>query len=218
MKRKIVAVCLAAILCLAMPLTTFAASSTTTDNSSSDEEEQEDSTPAAEPVSAIATSVESAKPGQQVAPKAVKVAIVSANGEVSAVTLDTVIASASSTIIAAAANPENAVATIQSLLTSEVTPQFLATVQALAEIKGSSMVVNNMGTIKTAAVAKDAFGNTIASAGVVKNVTSGALILLMSVNADGNVEYVEGVVDPVTGSVLGAFQGTPSVITVLVLA
>jgi hypothetical protein len=222
MKRKIVAVCLAAILCLAMPLTTFAASSTTTDNSSSDssddEEDSSSSTDDAAPVSAIATSVESAKPGQEVAPKAVKVAIVSANGEVSAVTLDTVIASASSTIIAAAANPENAVATIQSLLTSEVTPQFLATVQALAEIKGSSMVVNNMGTIKTAAVAKDAFGNTIASAGVVKNVTSGALILLMSVNADGNVEYVEGVVDPVTGSVLGAFQGTPSVITVLVLA
>jgi hypothetical protein len=80
------------------------------------------------------------------------------------------------------------------------------------------MVVNNMGTIKTAAVAKDAFGNTIASAGVVKNVTSGALILLMSVNADGTVEYVEGLVDPVTGAVLGAFQGTPSVITVLVLA
>jgi hypothetical protein len=80
------------------------------------------------------------------------------------------------------------------------------------------MVVNDMGTVKTAATAKDAYGNTIASAGVIKNVTSGALILLMSVNADGTVEYVEGVVDPITGSVLGAFQGTPSVITVLVLA
>jgi hypothetical protein len=223
MKRKIVAVCLAAVLCLAMPLTTFAAnsdkaSSNAGDDSSSDDEDNSSSSTEVAPVSAIATSVESAKPGQEVTPKAVKVAIVSANGEVSAVTLDTVIESAATTIIAAAANPESAVANIESLLTSAVTPQFTATVQALAEIKGSDMVVNNMGTIKTAAVAQDAFGNTIASAGVVKNVTSGALILLMSVNADGTIEYVEGVVDPVTGSVLGAFQGTPSVITVLVLA
>jgi hypothetical protein len=80
------------------------------------------------------------------------------------------------------------------------------------------MVVNNMGTVKTAATAKDAAGNTIASAGVIKNVTSGALIMLMSVNADGTIEYVEGVVDPITGAVLGAFTGTPSVITVMVLA
>ena len=75
-----------------------------------------------------------------------------------------------------------------------------------------------MGTVKTAATAKDALGNTIASAGVVKNVTSGALIMLMSINADGTIEYVEGIVDPVTGAVMGAFQGTPAVITVLVLA
>lgn len=80
------------------------------------------------------------------------------------------------------------------------------------------MVVNNMGTIKTAATATDVFGNVIASAGVVKNVTSQALILLMSVNADGTIEYVEGVVDPVTGAVVGAFKGVPTVITVLVLA
>jgi hypothetical protein len=191
------------------------------DSSSDDDDDDSDSssgTAEETSVSSVATSVEAAVPGQEVAPTAIKVAIASANGEVSAVSLDTVIESAASTIIAAAANPESAVATIESLLTSAVTPQFTATVQALAEIKGSDMVVNNMGTIKTAAVAKDAFGNTIASAGVVKNVTSGALVLLMSVNADGTVEYVEGVVDPVTGSVLGAFQGTPSVITVLVLA
>lgn len=80
------------------------------------------------------------------------------------------------------------------------------------------MVVNTMGTVKTAAVAKDASGNTIASAGVIKNVTSGALVMLMSVNEDGTIEYVEGVVDPVTGVVMGAFTGTPALITVLVLA
>ena len=44
------------------------------------------------------------------------------------------------------------------------------------------------------------------------------MIMLMSINADGTIEYVEGIVDPVTGAVMGAFQGTPAVITVLVLA
>jgi hypothetical protein len=239
MKRKIVALGLAAVLCLSLPLTAFAAEKSPSptkgpsptkesapveeDSGSSDDSDSGSSTSSSsssktESTSSVATSVEAAKPGQAVAPKAVTVAIVSADGKVSAVSLDTVITDATTTIIASAASPANAVATIQSLLTSEVTPQFLATIEALAEMKGSSMVVNNMGTIKTAAVAKDAFGNTIASAGVVKNVTSGALILLMSVNADGTVEYVEGLVDPVTGAVLGAFQGTPSVITVLVLA
>jgi hypothetical protein len=239
MKRKIVALGLAAVLCLSLPLTAFAAEKSPSptkgpsptkesapveeDSGSSDDSDSGSSTSSSsssktESTSSVATSVEAAKPGQAVAPKAVTVAIVSADGKVSAVSLDTVITDATTTIIASAASPANAVATIQSLLTSEVTPQFLATIEALAEMKGSNMVVNNMGTIKTAAVAKDAFGNTIASAGVVKNVTSGALILLMSVNADGTVEYVEGLVDPVTGAVLGAFQGTPSVITVLVLA
>ena len=100
----------------------------------------------------------------------------------------------------------------------KATEFFTKTVAAISEMKGSAMVVNNMGTIKTAATATDVFGNVIASAGVVDHVTSGALVLLMSVNADGTIEYVEGVVDPVTGVVLGAFKGTPSVITVLVLA
>ncbi len=40
----------------------------------------------------------------------------------------------------------------------------------------------------------------------------------MSVNADGTIEYVEGVVDPVTGAVFGAFKGMPVTLTVLVLA
>jgi hypothetical protein len=262
MKKKIVACVLATILCISMPLTTFASESPNpsdgvdqvtgtespspddgadkvtgaespkpsddadeAETSSSSDETQESSsssttatTSTSTSTSSVATDVASARPGQAVAAKSITVAIASADGKVSAVSLDTVISTATTTIIAAATNPENAVATIESLLTSAVTPQFTATVRALAEIKGSDMVVNNMGTIKTSAVAKDAFGNTIASAGVVKNVTSGSLILLMSVNADGTVEYVEGVVDPVTGAVLGAFQGTPSVITVLVLA
>ena len=110
------------------------------------------------------------------------------------------------------------VAQVSALLTQAPSPVFQQTVEQLAATKGADIAVNNCGTVKTAAVASDALGNNIASAGVVKNVTNGALIMLMSVNADGTIEYVEGIVDPVTGAVLGAFKGVPSVITVLVLA
>ena len=64
--------------------------------------------------------------------------------------------------------------------------------------------------------ARDAFGNMIASAGKIKGVTAGSLIMLMSVNEDGTVEFVEGLVDSVTGQVYGAFQGAPVTISVMV--
>ena len=123
-----------------------------------------------------------------------------------------------STLTSAVSSPAQAVATVQALMTTAPTPFFAQTVEALAAMKGSSVVVNDCGTVKTAAVVKDTLGNNVASAGVIRNVTSGALIMLMSVNADGTIEYVEGVVDPVTGAVIGAFKGVPAVITVLVLA
>lgn len=227
MKKKVVALGLAVVLSVSMSLTAFAAgssnttnnSSTTTSNSSSESSSSESSssTSTAKPAPAAKT-VEKALPGGAVAPATVKVAVVDANGQVSAVSLDTVVATTSQNIIASATTAQGAAATVQSLLTRAASPVFMQTVVALAEIKGSSMVVNNMGTLKTAAVAQDAFGNTIAAAGYIKNVTSGALVMLMSVNADGTVECVEGVVDPVTGLIMGVFQGTPAVITVLVLA
>lgn len=201
MKKKIIAMGLAVVMTLSMSMTAFAASSTTSANSGNQE-----------------TTVEKAAPGGAVAANTVTVAVANANGTVSATTLDAVVKSSASVIVASAASAENVVATVQSLLTTSASPVFTQTVAALSQMKGTQMVVNTMGTVKTAAVAKDALGNTIASAGVIKNVTSGALVMLMSVNADGTIEYVEGVVDPVTGVVMGAFQGVPSVITVLVLA
>lgn len=232
MKKKVVALGLAVVLSVSMSLTAFAASSSTSGNSSttagnssnsgsssseSSSSESSSGTSTAKPAPA-ANTVEKALPGGAVAPATVKVAIVDANGQVSAVSLDTVIAAASQNIVASATTAQGAVTTVQSLLTRSASPIFMQTVAALAEIKGSSMVVNNMGTLKTAAVAQDPLGNNIAAAGYIKNVTSGALVMLMSVNADGTVEYVEGVVDPVTGLIMGVFQGVPSVITVLVLA
>lgn len=231
MKRKVVALGLAVVLSLSMSLTAFAASSSTTNNSStttsnssattsnteSSSSGSSSSASTAKPAPAAST-VEKALPGGTVAPATVSVAIVGADGQVSAVSLDTVIAANTQSIVASAATAQGAVATVQSLLTSAASPIFMQTVAALAEIKGSSMVVNNMGTLKTAAVAQDALGNTIAAAGYVKGVTAGSLVMLMSVNADGTVECTEGVVDPVTGLIMGVFKGKPTVITVLVLA
>lgn len=201
MKKRFLSLGLAVVLTLSMSLTAFAAESSTTAANSSQ-----------------GVTVEKATAGQEVKAESVKVAVVADNGTVSAVALPTVVENVTTTLVTASATPATAVATVESVLTTPATEFFTNTVAAISEMKGSAMVVNNMGTIKTAATATDVFGNVIASAGVVDHVTSGALVLLMSVNADGTIEYVEGVVDPVTGVVLGAFKGTPTVITVLVLA
>lgn len=237
MKKKVVSLGLAVVLSLSVSLTAFAASSSTGSNSStttvsgnsastssssaassSTESSSSASSSSSRPAAPAATTVEKALPGGAVAPATVSVAVVDASGQVSAVSLDKVVATASQSIVASAATAEGAVVTVQSLLTRTASPIFMQTVAALAQIKGSSMVVNNAGTLKTAAAAVDPYGNTIAAAGFIKNVTSGSLVMLMSVNADGTVEYVEGVVDPVTGLIMGVFSGTPAVITVLVLA
>lgn len=201
MKKRFLSLGLAVVLTLSMSLTAFAAESSTTAANSSQ-----------------GVTVEKATAGQEVKAESVKVAVVADNGTVTAVALPTVVENVTTTLVTASATPATAVATVESVLTTPATEFFTKTVAAISEMKGSAMVVNNMGTIKTAATATDVFGNVIASAGVVDHVTSGALVLLMSVNADGTIEYVEGVVDPVTGVVLGAFKGTPTVITVLVLA
>ena len=229
MKRRVVALALAAVLTMSMSMTAFAASSSTSNNSSTESSSSSSSSSGSSSASTTTAKPQSvdkvvakATAGAAIKPATVQVAIPAADGTVKAVTLDKVVAQKQAevvnTVAAVAANGEQAAAQVATLLTAQASEQFTATVAALAETKGADMVVNNMGTVKTAATAKDALGNTIASAGVVKNVTSGALIMLMSINADGTIEYVEGIVDPVTGAVMGAFQGTPAVITVLVLA
>lgn len=231
MKKKLIAMGLVVVLTLSMSFTALAAnkSSSTGGNSSShkhsssssssDESSSSSSGTASQSTSTNnETTVEKAAPGGKVAAGTVKVAVVGADGTVSATTLDDVVSAAQTVIASSAVSTQQAVATVQALMTTAPTEFFAQTVEALAAMKGTSMVVNNCGTVKTVAVAADALGNNIASAGVIKNVTSGSLVMLMSVNADGTVEYVEGVVDPVTGAVIGAFKGIPTVITVLVLA
>lgn len=260
MKKKLIALCLAAVLTFSMSVTALAAGTSTSlgqnkstgqtkptpgqnkstgqtkptpDQPVSSSESSTVQTPdrgsgrvsrsssseSPAPAKKAQTTIETAKPGGKVEANTVKVAIVGADGKVSSVSLNIVIREAKTTVTAAAAtSAAQAVTAVQALMTTAPTPFFAKTVEALATMKGSAMVVNDCGTVKTAAVAADVFGNNIASAGVVKNVTTGALVMLMSVNADGKVEYVEGVVDPVTGAVLGAFKGVPKAITVLVFA
>lgn len=229
MKRKFTAIALVAALTLSMSFTALAAPSSSTgghskphkgssSDSSSDESSSSSSTASTSVSPDKETTVAKAVPGGKVAAKTVKVAMADADGKVSATTLDKVISSTQSVIVSSAMSEQQAAVTVQAIMTTPPTEFFVQTVEALAAMKGTSMVVNNCGTVKTKAVATDINGKYIASAGVIKNVTSGSLIMLMSVDEDGTVEYVEGVVDPVTGAVLGAFEGIPVVITVLVLA
>ena len=231
MKKKLTAIVLVAALTLSMSFTALAGASSSSSgghsssshkgssSSSSDGSSSSSSSTASTSVSPDKeTTVAKAVPGGKVAAKTVKVAMADADGKVSATTLDKVISSTQSVIVSSAMTEQQAAVTVQAIMTTPPTEFFVQTVEALAAMKGTSMVVNNCGTIKTKAVATDINGKHIASAGVIKNVTSGCLIMLMSVDEDGTVEYVEGVVDPVTGAVLGAFDGIPVVITVLVLA
>lgn len=229
MKKKITAIALVAVLTLSMSFTALAGASSSSSGGHSGgggSSKKESSSGGSSSSSTASTSVSPDKettvakavPGGKVAAKTVKVAMADADGNVSAVTLDKVISSTQSVIVSSAMSEQQAAVTVQAIMTTPPTEFFVQTVEALAAMKGTSMVVNNCGTVKTKAVATDINGKYIASAGVIKNVTSGSLIMLMSVDEDGTVEYVEGVVDPVTGAVLGAFEGIPVVITVLVLA
>lgn len=226
MKKKVLALGLALVMCMPLSVTAYAASSSTTSNSGNQTQTTQSAKETPKPVAEV---VNATPAGGTVKPENVVLVIPGGDGTVGTTTLGDVVESkrhevkavVTAVVTAATAQTANAAqvqASVNGMLTGTASPQFTATVVALAEMKGGSMVVNNMGSVKTAAVAKDALGNTIASAGVVRYVTGGSLVMLMSINVDGSIEYVEGVVDPVTGAVMGAFQGTPAIITVLVLA
>lgn len=199
MKKKMIAALLTVAMMMTMGMTAMAASSTTSSNSGN-----------------AGTAVETAAPGAAVNTDTVKVAVTQADGTVAAVTLTQQVETAKTSVVTLvttqAASGSNAGAAVSQIMTTPATPMFQATINAL----GGNAGINNCGTVKTLASAKDAFGNTIASAGKIDGITSGSLVMLMSVNTDGTVEFVEGVVDPVTGQILGAFQGTPVTISVLV--
>lgn len=185
-----------------------------TEDNSSDSSSESVAAPAPAPEAGV--SVQAAAPGAVVKTDSVRVAVVNADGSVSAVSLTQQIASVKAVVAdlvtSQTAAGKSAGAAVSQMMTRPATPMFRATINAL----GGNVGINDCGTVKTLAAAQDAFGNTIASAGTVKGVTAESLVMLMSVNADGTVEYVEGIVDPVTGHVMGAFKGVPTTISVLV--
>ncbi|MCM1538739.1 MAG: hypothetical protein NC254_10105 [bacterium] len=199
MKKKIMTAVLTAAMAMSLSMPASAASSTTASNSGN-----------------AGVKVEQAAPGAVVNADTVEVAIVRGNGTVSAVSLTTYVemtqTSVAFMVAAQSATGSNAGATVSALMTTPATPMFQATINAL----GGNAGINNCGTVKTLASARDAFGNTIASAGKITGVTNESLVMLTGVSADGTVEFVEGVCDPVTGQILGAFQGPPVTISVLV--
>ncbi len=207
MKKRILALALTAVLTMSMGMTAMAASSSTSSNSGSSSSSSAAPAPKTE-----APSVDKAAPGAKISTDSVAVAVAGKT-----VTLTQYVAATEKEVVATIASTATAGATaageaVSAKMSTPATPMFKATIDAL----GGKAAINNCGTVKTKAAAKDAFGNTIASAGTIKGVTSGSLVMLMSVNADGTIEFVEGVVDPVTGEILGAFKGAPKTISVLV--
>ncbi len=225
MKKRFLAASMAVVLSLSMSFTSLAinmSDSTREDiidetDSSGDENTDTGNVSNSRTSGTQEMTVAAAAPGGRVAPSTVSVAIANADGTVSVVSLATVISDVRNTL-KTSTTTSGAASTLQALMTTVPTGFFARTFEALVESKGSAMAVNDCGTVKTAAIVPDPLGNNIASAGVIPHVTTGALVMLMSVDADGTIEYVEGVVDPVTGAVLGAFKGVPVTLTVLVLA
>lgn len=229
MKKRLFSVALAVVLCMSMSLTAFASASSNRNNnsgnnSSSPAVSAPSSAPAASSSAAPARTttarrtVENAKPGEAVTPSTVSLAVSTPSGAVQKISLDQYTSSVQSFIVSSAASAASLSTAVKSMTTVPVSKRFSATLNMVAANRGTKMVVNNMATVKTTATAKDPLGNTIASAGVIKNVTDAMLIMVMSVNTDGTVEYAEGRVDPTTGQVIAAFKGTPAVLSVFVLA
>ena len=169
MKKKLMAIGLVVALTLSIPFTALAASSSTgghskpnKGSSSKNEGASNASTASTSIPKNQETTVEKAAPGGRVAAKTVKVVMAGVGGKVSATTLDTVISSTQSTIVFSAMSKQQAAITVQAVMTTPPTEFFIRTVEALAAIKGTSMVVNNCGTVKTAAVAASTLGNHIA--------------------------------------------------------
>ena len=132
MKKKLVALTLAAMLCVSSSATVFAASSTTNSNSGNQ-----------------AQTVEEAKPGQAVNETKIQVAVQSADGTVQAVSLDKVVAQTTTSITTAIAEAAANAATtgtgnvgdsLKNIMTSPVSPVFTQTVAALSEMKGGNVV------------------------------------------------------------------------------
>lgn len=204
MRKKVLAAILTIALCTMMSTTAFAASSSSGSSSSGSG-------------SGSSGGGQSSSAGTvigNVNTDSVVVATVGADGTVSKVNLTQYTQKVSNTVVSVAAGSgANAGEAVSAVLTTPASDVFKATINAL---NGNIRLIN-AGGYKVVATSADGTGKTIASVGTIPGVTKYAFVILTAVNADGTVEIVEGIVDPVSLQIMGAFNGKPATITVSVI-
>ena len=91
----------------------------------------------------------------------------------------------------------------------------------LAQVKGTAVRGHDVGMLKPVTNRKDQFGYTIANLGVYRGNAAGKVFLLTSINTDGTIEKVPGVLTTRKGAngkdeaiLVGAFIGTPKAVMV----
>ena len=204
MKKRILAVVLTAALCIVASVTALANSPTSSSSSSKGGGGGGGS-----------SAVTEATKGN-VNTDSVNVAVVAADGTVSRVNLTKYAGQVNNAVVSvatSAAGSGNPGEAVSSIMTTPASGLFKATINAL----NGNIRIAYAGGYKVRGTAPMADGKKLASVGAVKGITKYAFVILTSVNADGSVEIVEGMVDPVTLDITGAFSGTPSTITVSVI-
>lgn len=211
MRKKILAVVLTVAMCTMMSATAFAASSSS-GSSSSGGSSSGGSKSSGSSSSSKASTTESKK--GNVNTDSVVVATVGADGSISKVNLTQYTKRVNDSVVSvAAAGGANAGEAVSSVLSSPASDMFKATINAL----GGNIRLVNAGGYKVVATSASETGKTIATIGKVQGVTKYAYILLTGVKADGTVEIVEGIVDPVSLQIMGTFSGAPKTISVSVV-
>lgn len=237
MKRRVLAVMMAAVLCMAMSANAFAAekSSYVSGNVSgnvggnvggnesgeagSGDSSKGHSSSKSRGGSSSSSSKASAavKTVGEVATETVVVNVRNADGSVSQSNLKAQAAGLASGFeslaVATAANGGDAGAALSAVLTRPASPIWQATINAL----GGQIKLNDRGAYNVKATALAADGSVIASAGVVNGACAQAFMILVGVTADGTMETVEGVYDVASGTVVGAFTNVPTVINAFII-
>lgn len=240
MKKRIGTILLASALVLAQPLSAFAGmeyyygdSSTTTSHSGGggggnktsgggggNKTTNTGGGEAAKPAENTAEKVENAAKGEVLRPSEVTVALQNPNGSVDAVNM----AAMGAAIDAALNDALRDASKLDRFADSFATSAALRD-QLVSDLKGSAgKSARTVGTLRPSLVAQDGRGNTIASPGeYTGGLSDSSVFVLTSVDKDGTIERVKGVLVPVSDGgasknmLYGAFKGEPSSITVTVI-
>ncbi len=214
MKRRVLAVMLATVLCFAMSTTAFAAHSP---SGSAGASTGHSSSKKSSSSSSSAKASVTVKTLGEVAQTSVAVSVLGADGSVTQSNLKEqstgVKAGFESYAAAVAASGADAGAALSAALSRPASPVWQATINAL----GGQIKLNDCGAYSVKATAPAADGSVIASAGVVSGATEHAFMILVGVAADGSMEIVEGFYDAASGTVIGAFTNAPTVINALII-